>query len=293
MIISQIKGGLGNQMFQYAAGRVLAEKHGVELCLDTSPFKNRDFHTGFELDRLFGIKNRIASGKEIKDLIGWRSTRIGTYILSKNFFSFLRGRRYYIEQGLFFDYSFFSLPPDCYITGYWQSEGYFAGYEDLIQNLFSFAPLVSERNKKFADKIINCNSVSIHVRRGDYVTYPDTNKRHGTCPREYYENAIRYLNKFINDPVFFVFSDDMDWAINNIKIDREHYFVNHNTGMESYNDMWLMSLCRHHVIANSTFSWWAAWLNPSQNKLVVSPKQWFRDPSRSSSKIIPDQWVRI
>lgn len=292
-IISNMVGGLGNQMFQYAAGRALAESHDVELLLDTRMFKEYGLHNGYELERLFCIDSRVASDSEITKLIGWRASRIGRRILADGYFPVIQGRNYYKERHISFNKEFFALPHDCYLKGYWQSDCYFRDYEALIRKQFRFKIPYSCNNHSVAAKIqSHTNTVSLHVRRGDYVANARTNAVHGTCTPDYYHRAMIEIGNRFSNVTYFVFSDDVEWAKENLTIRDECYFVRHNAGQESYNDMRLMSLCNHHIIANSSFSWWGAWLNPSLNKIVIAPQRWFANGADCSTHV-PENWLRI
>lgn len=292
-IIAKIFGGLGNQMFQYAAARVLAEMHGTDLVLDTGMFRRYRMHNGFELDRLFSIDARVAKDSEIKCLIGWRASRIGRRLMADERFKFFRGRNYYKEQHISFNEEFFSLPADCYLAGYWQSEKYFEDYERLIREQFFFSLPISKNNRAVEEQIKRYpNAVSLHVRRGDYVANARANAVHGACTLDYYERAMSEIVNRLSGVAYFVFSDDVEWVRHNLAIQGECYFIDHNAGQESYNDMRLMSLCNHHIIANSSFSWWGAWLNPSQNKIVIAPRRWFAKGADCSTHV-PEDWLRI
>jgi hypothetical protein len=294
MIVALIIGGLGNQLFQYAAGRALAEKHGVPLLLDTRLFQNYDLRPeGFLLDKVFKIDAAVAVEREIRDLIDWRASRIGRRLIREKFLGFLRGKNYYLQSGVAFNREFLSLPSSCYISGYWQSERYFINQEKLIRRHFTFKSPLTGINIKIEKKIRETpGAVSLHVRRGDYVSNTNTNSFHGVCSVDYYRTAMRFIRQKVNSPVYFVFSDDMEWVRENLKIDQEHSFVDHNLGQESFNDMHLMSLCQHHVIANSSFSWWGAWLNQNPDKVVITPKKWFSKDLHSAD-ITPKNWKKL
>ncbi|MDQ3108544.1 MAG: alpha-1,2-fucosyltransferase, partial [Bacteroidota bacterium] len=151
---------------------------------------------------------------------------------------------------------------------------------------------VSGLNAELLGQILNCNSASIHVRRGDYVHSESSNKYHGTCSIDYYERSAKILADQADVNHFFVFSDDPDWVRANIVLPYPATFVSHNQGRESYWDLYLMRHCKHHIIANSSFSWWGAWLNPSTEKIVIAPQNWFNDPSASNNEIIPEGWIK-
>jgi hypothetical protein len=295
MIIAQIIGGLGNQMFQCAAGLALAKKHGVPLLLDTRLFQNYDLRPeGFVLDRVFKIDATVAEEHEIRNLIGWRASLIGHRLMREESLSFLRGKTYYHQKGFAFNCEFLTLPSTCYFAGYWQTERYFKDEKELIWKQFTFKPPLNGKNKELANHIRQTyGAVSIHVRRGDYVSDSKTNAGHGVCGITYYQNAMRHIEKQVKNPVYFVFSDDVAWVRKHLPLDREHTFVDHNQGQESFNDMHLMSLCQHHIIANSSFSWWGAWLNSNPDQIVIAPKYWYKNKDWDSRDIAPENWEQL
>jgi hypothetical protein len=182
------------------------------------------------------------------------------------------------------------------VHGYFQTELYFIAYRDVILQDFRIKEQLSQNSIQYADVIMNVNSVSLHVRRGDYITNIKTNQTHGTCRPEYYKNAIKYILSEIKVPHFFVFSDDLEWVkeqnwLKNLQVT----FVNGNTGLKSYEDMVLMALCKHNIIANSSFSWWGAWLNDNVNKIVVAPRKWFINSKKNSQikNLLPIEWIKL
>ena len=292
MIIVNVVGGLGNQMFQYAAGRALSLEHGLPLRLDVGEFALHAIHQGFELERIFSAPVSLAGKEDLRSILGWQSGRRAMRLLARPEARFLRCSRLIIEPHFQYFSGIRQIQNSCYLRGYWQSERYFSAVADAIRTDFTFRLLMSEENQRIAEKIAAVNAVSLHVRRGDYVSNPHTLSVHGVCSLEYYVRAIRHIAERVSDPVFFVFSDDLDWARDKFPIDYPCHYVNHNQGSESYNDMRLMSLCSHHVLANSSFSWWGAWLNPSDSKIVVAPRQWFAKPV-DVSDLLPDEWVSL
>ena len=249
-------------------------------------------HNGFELDRVFNIDSPVASPTEIKNMIGWRATRMGRRIILKPGLARLRSRRFYVENGLTFNKEIASLPERSYITGYWQSEKYFQDYEALIREQFTFKPQLSGKNSQYVEQIQNSNAISLHIRRGDYVSNLNTNAVHGTCTIAYYQKAMAYVEDQTPTPIYYVFSDDVAWVKVNLNIAGECYFINHNQRLESFNDMRLMSLCKHHIIANSSFSWWGAWLNSKKDKIVIAPRRWFANGADSTTHV-PKDWLRV
>lgn len=289
MVISHILGGIGNQMFQYAAGRTLSITNGQRFLIDLSDFSNYRLHQGFELNRVFNVMAESAEASIVHEMLGWRSNRFVKKVLRRPQFAWLRGNKFVVEPH--FDYwpEFCNLTEDCYLSGYWQSERYFKPYESVIRRDFTFREPLAGRNSDLALEIANTRSVSLHVRRGDYVSDPKTRKIMNVCSLEYYLKAISYITERIEHPVLYVFSDDMAWVKQNLPMILPCVYVDHNHGEESYRDMQLMSLCEHHVIANSSFSWWGAWLNPRQDKVVVAPQKWFI--SNDVKDIFPAGWV--
>jgi hypothetical protein len=184
--------------------------------------------------------------------------------------------------------------PPAYLDGYWQSEKYFGDVADVIRKDFTVKRAPSAANAAWLDRIGATVSVSIHVRRGDYVTNADANKFHGTCGIDYYQRAVQMLSSRLGGrPEFFVFSDDPAWVRANLDLgSHPHHYVTNNDAQTNYEDLRLMSSCRHHIIANSTFSWWGAWLNASPDKVVVAPRRWFRADEMDDRDLVPSGWVR-
>ena len=179
-----------------------------------------------------------------------------------------------------------------YLMGNWQSEKYFKHAEDSIRSDFSFKTPLTGRNAEVATLIKNSVAVSMHVRRGDMAVNPTAFAVHGLCTLDYYRRAVEYVTARVVHPVFFIFSDDMSWVREHLHVEHPCHYIEHNKGPESYNDMRLMSMCRHHIIANSSFSWWGAWLDPRGDKIVVAPDHWFA-AGFDSSDIIPSTWTRM
>ena len=290
MIISNIIGGLGNQMFQFAAGRALALQKDQPLKLDTRGFGQYKLHQGFQLKEAFSGAFDIASESEIRALLGWQRTPRIQRVLSQPALATLRAKNLIVEPHFNYWNGIHDVPEDCYIKGYWQSERYFLRYDAHIRADFAFKPSLTDRNRVLADEISGQNAVSLHVRRGDYVKNPATLAVHGVCSPGYYQAAVDHIRRHVDNPVFYVFSDDMHWVRENLTIAAPMHHVDHNN--RAYDDMHLTSLCKHHVIANSSFSWWGAWLNANPAKIVVAPKQWFVQP-RCIDDLLSPSWVRL
>lgn len=293
MIFVNLIGGLGNQMFQYALGRALSITKGVPLRLDISDFESYQLHQGFELHRVFYCEAPIASLGDLKSVLGWWGAPAIRRAIANLKLSALCNGRLIIEPHYHYWEQIHSVPDIAYLQGYWQSEKYFSEIAAILREDFKFRQPMSEINTQWANKITQCHSISLHIRRGDYASNPITHKVHGVCDLDYYYRAIEYITAQISDPVFFVFSDEVEWAKSNLKTTYPIYYVDSNTGQDSYNDMRLMSLCHHHIIANSTFSWWGAWLNNNPEKIVISPKKWFAASDKDDSDLIPKTWIRI
>lgn len=292
MIIVKLVGGLGNQMFQYAAARSISWRHGTSLKLDLS-FLEGD-QTGntprkYELDN-YCITAEKASRWETITMSGRGKTGLGTTIAQK--YQAVVDYAVFRERSFNFDPQLFAVPDNVYLEGYWQSERYFADIREIIRNEFTVKTPLIDGNMELANEIKAVNAVSIHVRRGDYVLDEKTRNFHGICNLEYYLKAEDRVAQTLVNPHFFVFSDDPKWVKDNLKLRHPVRYVSHK-GSIAHEDLRLMSLCSHHVIANSSFSWWGAWLSNNPDKLVVAPERWFNDPSINTSDLIPSDWQRL
>jgi hypothetical protein len=183
-----------------------------------------------------------------------------------------------------------NLTGDVFLSGYWQTEKYFSSIRNLLLQEFSFKSAPDDENKKVIDLILAENSVSVHIRRGDYISNPTTHRYHNCCDESYYQRAMAEVCKQVSQPHFFVISDEPEWAQENFKAPGEMSIIDLNHGERSYEDMRLMSLCKHNVIANSSFSWWGAWLNQNPEKIVIAPKHWFNFKKFKIRDLIPEQW---
>lgn len=272
-------------MFQFAAGYALAKLRHEELVLDTGDFRRQKHHNGFELP-IFGN----LPSKDMPEKL--RSSVQPQSLLQKLWSRYVRRVVRVTEPHFHFSEDFFHLTKSkhVYLEGYWQSERYFKRFEPAIRDLFTFTQTFSRESQAISTKIQAVSSVSLHVRRGDYVNNAHTNSVHGTCSLDYYRNAIGTVIRTIATPYFFVFSDDVSWARSNLELPPSTEFVSCNTGTNSWQDMALMAACQYNIIANSTFSWWAAWLNTNPRKRVIAPKQWFRTESLSTKDLYPPGW---
>ncbi len=276
MVIIHIRGGLGNQMFQYALFLSFAEK-GIDASIDLSHYSRHITTRQYELGKVFGIKAPVVSlPRKISGKLAW-----------KLFHGFYKVP--YCETDETFGFYDDKIPSlrSAYLKGYWQSEKYFNAAAAAVLKSFSFSGAGDEENKNLLLQVRHSGSVSIHIRRGDYAT-SDSNF---ILPVSYYRKAIEYITNRIAHPEFFVFSDDPAWAAENLQVSNA-VFVSHNANHNSYRDMQLMSCCSHNIIANSSFSWWGAWLNANKEKIVIAPAKWLLW-MEGTRDIIPENWVKI
>lgn len=286
MVIVKIWAGLGNQMFQYALYRQLqVMKRDVKL--DTSYYTQYNAHNGYELSRVFNISECYATEEESK-----RFAAINLNFFSRAFRKLIYTKKtHYVQHilnGFGFDEKVLRLD-NVYLQGYWQSEKYFENAKYQVRKDFEFKMPLDKRNSEIANHIMKTLSVSIHVRRGDYLKSKNLG---GICSSNYYQKALERVEKQMRNPYFFIFSDDINWCKENIKV-LNGFYIDWNIGLDSYKDMHLMSLCKHNIIANSSFSWWGAWLNNNPDKLVIAPDRWFGNKKTNIRDITPDAWVRI
>lgn len=293
MVIVRLTGGLANQMFPYAVGRRLAHLLETELKLDISGFDNYEKSTDLEFRRyalgVFNVCENFATQEEIRALT-WREPSLLERLLRrkpKRPATFVKERQYH------FDPTILRLTGNVYLAGNWNSYMYFADIENIIRSDFTFRQPPTGKNLEVFNHIGVVEAVSIHVRRGDYVTNARANQIHGTCDLDYYRASVEWLMQKIEKPHFFVFSDDPDWVRQHLQVPAPCTIVDCNGPLDGHEDLRLMSHCRHHVIANSGFSWWSAWLNSRPNKLVVAPRRWFRTDKYDTSTLIPASWIRL
>ena len=292
MIIVGLKGGLGNQLFQYAAGRRLAHIHNTIVKLDTTAY----YYGGprqFELNH-FNIKENIAVTAEINQLTSVKNNKLQRLIhdLLHNHPNLAPTHIRYNKTN--FNPRILTLPDNVYLEGYWTSERYFKDIENIIRKEFTFKNPPSEQIQQIIEQISAVNSVSLHIRRGDYVLDPKTNQTHGICGLDYYYRCIEQISLKIKYPHFFIFSDNMDWCRNNLKIKYHPVnYVDHNQPDKACEDLRLMSLCKHHIIANSTFSWWGAWLAADKDKIVFTPEKWFARDDINTDEMFPKDWIMV
>ena len=295
MVIIQLTGGLGNQLFQYAIGRALISKSKEELLLDTQSY-NWDTLRNYSLNR-FNIKVTLATPEDC-EYVKQKKTFLIDRIISKVTFKKMPYYRksYIIESSFSFD-KFINKyrTSSVYLQGYWQSEKYFAHIRSVLLNEICVNDeYCSDYFIEYKTRISsNNNSVSIHIRRGDYVSNSETMAFHGVCEIEYYQLAMSVIEQMIVRPTYFVFSDDIEYAQQIFGVNDNVIFI-HNVP-EDYEELMLMSLCKHNIIANSSFSWWGAWLNRNEDKKVIAPKRWFANEEMQlkTADLIPNSWIKL
>jgi len=297
MIIVSLYGGLGNQMFQYACGKAISTRLGVEIKLDIQhvidrtprkEFTFRDYELG-----VFNVNEHIATTEELRRFVPnlWNANE-----MVKHYYKLKRillGNTLYREK-LKFSYNkeIDSLKDNTYLYGYFQTEEYFSNFRNDILNSFTLRNAIDDKNAALIAQMQAENSVSIHIRRGDY----ENSVFELLSLEEYYLKAIDAIKKDIESPVFYFFTNEIEWVEKNFSsLNINKTIVNINTEKQSYMDMILMSNCKHNIIANSSFSWWGAWLNQNTSKIVIAPKKWFRMGQyvETTHNLIPKSWLKI
>lgn len=297
MVIVEINSGLGNQMFQYAAAKALSMHLKTDLYLDVSWYNNSESAQtprNFELI-VYPIQSQYANQETVEKLIRPSNDGIINKIKHRiNRSKPIHKQWAFIEPHFHFYPDFFEASSPIYLSGYWQSEKYFSPVAQQIRQLFSLD--INQGHTCFStyQKIKSSpNSVSLHVRRGDMVRNPEVAKIHGSCNLDYYQRCMRKIEELVQTPEYFVFSDDPVWCKENLQSDFPISFVTDNSGDKSYLDIQLMRHCKHQIIANSSFSWWGAWLNSNPNKVVLAPLNWFANSPNNTHDLIPDSWLRL
>ena len=286
MIIAKLQGGLGNQMFQYAAARKLSVKYGVDLLLDHSYLeRNSQDRYGFTARNFELEVFRITANRFSPEMVD-------KFFDAKE----VEHIELYNEKPVSYD-AFFKKVSDCaYINGYFQSYRYFEDIRQILSVDFSFNhnPEIV-LNSSTISQIRNANAVAIHIRRGDYVSQSNIHNLYYILPLSYYQKAINIVLEKQPNLEFFVFSDDIRWAEQNLVHSKAklHFVLKNNS--PNWLDMYLMSICKHNIIANSTFSWWAAWLNNNEDKIVIAPKKWFQQPREGIKlrDLCPSEWIKM
>jgi hypothetical protein len=283
--IVKVNGGLGNQMFQYAFALAIDALYG-DARLDLEWIRKYRAHNGYELDRLFSVRvpacsleDRKRLGEASDGLVGQVRRRLR-----------LTKRSYYAARGFGYDPAALERSEETYFAGYWQSPRYFKTIEDEVRAAFTFKPPLSAKSESFLASAAGRTLIGIHARRGDYLA----DSAYATvCDAVYYKAAALAAARDAEDPLFAFFSDDLDWCRAELRVPGEAIYVDWNRGANSYEDMRLMAACDALVMANSSFSWWGAWLGERPGRPVFVPTHWVADPSRDSRDIVPARWIRV
>lgn len=283
MIIIKTLGGLGNQLFQYA----LAQKFiflGKEVKFDFSQIKENGIKN--ELD-IFDNSLIEATNEEINKFGDCKTDILHKVKRKLNIYK----KTHIIESASYtYQPSIFKLD-NIFLWGYWQSDKYFNDIEDIIRKKLVFPQITEAHNVEYMNQIkSDISSVSIHIRRGDYLSKQFINQYGNICTDEYYDKAINYMKEKLDNPHFYIFSNDLDWTKNKYN-SSEFTIISGNSGDISYRDMQLMSMCKHNIIANSSFSWWGAWLNNNPDKIVIAPNKWCNN--KPTPDIYPNNWIKL
>lgn len=278
-------GGLGNQLFQYAAGRNLASRNKTELVLDLSFLNKKKDSTNFT-NRDFALASFNINARVEEDFAG-KYLGEGTGLFGRIKKRLLNYPVYYYYS-LEFDPTFFSFGKRVILEGYFQSEKYFSEIKDVLQRELTLRYPVVHAGEQGGEE----ETVGIHFRRGDFANLQSAASFNGVCDPGYYRKAIDLVKQKLANPVFCIFSDDIQWVKDNFRIDAAHRYIENKGPDAALKDFDMLKNCRHQVIANSTFSWWAAWLNPYKEKIVIAPRQWLADPGIKHD-IIPEQWIKL
>lgn len=287
MKIVRFLGGLGNQMFQYAFYAALSQRF-KHVKADIAGFKGYHLHNGFEMESIFKVKLKYASNFEVGLLDTqnrqWKYRKMRRLL-------FVRGG-YYEERDLFsYDENLLNDASSLLLWGYWQNWRYVESVAERLRNEFVFPAASTPDNRSLLRELEQQeSSVAIHVRRGDYLENPYLG---GLVDVNYFRKGVSMIRNMVNNPRFYVFSDDVTWCKENLGLAEEALFVDWNRGDESYRDMQLMANCKHAIISNSSFSWWGAWLIENQSKKIIVPQLWYRAHGISTDDMHPTTWIRI
>lgn len=293
MVITKLEGGLGNQMFQYAAGKALAVQNKDTLLLDTSIFlylasDPKVTKYKYALGVFPAIKDRFANIFDLKLLTPMMIPQL-SYLWERLYLKYKLGKIkvFREKEGFSFDQSVFRQKNDIYLLGFWQNGKYLSHYEKELRKIFTFSPSIAQRAQARIDKIPIERRVAIHVRRGDYLKIGL-----GACGLDYYKNAVNVMKQKVKNPYFIVVSNDIEWTRRNLSFLKNALFIDPKDGDEA-TDLCILSKCSHNIIANSTFSWWGAWLNSNKRKIVIAPKPWFDWESFNGKSPVLSDWILL
>jgi hypothetical protein len=289
MVIVKLISGLGNQLFQYVLGRQLAIANNVPLKLDTSFYETqslRDYKLG-----CYNIAAQIASKADIENILKKHHpiAKIQRYFLGYNKYHYQQKNPWYYDPRLAD-----KIKNGIYLDGYWQSHRYYTNINDNLLYEVTLAEAEASEYNLYSIIRQDEQSVSIHIRRGDYMTDSEANKMMGVLPLAYYHQAVAYIRKHVSNPRFYIFSDDLNWAADNLKPEGPVILMDIANGKKDYIELDMMSKCRHNIIANSTFSWWAAFTNRNPGKIVIGPKNWVTVPQINAEiDLLFPEWIKM
>ena len=284
MIIIKLNGGLGNQMFQYALYQAFSCK-GVDTKLDRSKYSHFDEKRTCILDYpCFQLDYQLCTGKEARQYV------LGTGMLARGLVRLLGDKSTHIYEKAEYQYDETILElKEGYLDGFWQTWKYMDGIQNSIRDCFKFVGNMPQNAQQIRNMIHKTDSVAVHVRRGDYLKLKDI---YGNiCTEEYYKDALEEMKQMIDNPTFFFFSDDIEWVKNTFGTSEEYIYADGSNRWEDYHDMQLMSECKHMIMANSSFSWWAAFLNQNEGKKIICPNQWINS-SEDTSDVYCKEWIK-
>jgi hypothetical protein len=278
MITIHLKGGLGNQMFQYATARALSLRYGSPLTFNTEYFENipkKDVPRKYQLD-IFNLPQDIKIKKSISPVRKlWH--KIYAKICSEN-------------TRVYFACTFLTFKQNAHLSGYFQRPEYFSSARETLLEEFSFSITMSDETERIKDRLLHTNSVAVNVRRGDYLR-PDYANVFGVIPMSYYEEAISHMRQVVTEPLFCVFSDDPEWVASNFNLPNALFIGTDR--FKDYEQLFLMSKCKHNILANSSFAWWGAWLGQYRNKIVFAPRQWTIAHTADELSVLPKEWIQL
>ena len=280
MIITKIWGGLGNQLFEYALGRKLSLAKNTELKLDTSQFRK-------DTRRVYDIYHFNIAGSVANRIVTAKFKLLNLFDSSKPYYK----KHIVQDQGFYFDPNIFSISDNSFIQGYWQSEKYFKDIEDTIRKDITLKEQPGQKYHELLNEINNSNSISIHVRRADYLS-PKNLKVFALCTPDYYKKAVEIIAEKTGSLKLFFFADDIAWLKQTISTSYPSKFVSAQ-GLTDCQELMLMSACKHNIVANSSFSWWGAWLNTNPGKIVIAPEKWVVNPARHNKDLLPQEWIKL
>lgn len=294
MIVS-LYGGLGNQLFQYAVGRSISVRFNAPLVLDLTWFDEVLHQSSMTVRKYalapFDLPVQLRSSITTPNKFSRIQSIMSSFISRRLGIHF--GEKRFTESSFRFDKEVLHLRPPVWLSGYWQSHYYFDDATELIKNDLISAQKLSKNSDEILKKICSLDAICVHVRRGDYVTNKNASLFHGLCTPEYYLKGVKLVAQGLKRPHGFVFSDDPEWVKANLDIGLDFTVVDVNGSDEAHQDMWLMSACKHFVIANSSLSWWGAWLGNDAEKRVIYPSRWFADRTINTSDLCPDEWISL